>query len=136
MTPATPLLVTVAALVLTGCSDLTGSEFTGRWATEGLELRASRHHSELRLPCATVSAMPPLRVDATGRFELSGLASHSYGSFVLILRGQFARDTLQADLTTVAEGAPAFTTHYVLVRGADPAFEQFFCLASAASGAA
>lgn len=136
MTAPTPLLVTTAALILTGCSDLAGPGVTGRWATEGLELRASKHQSELRLPCATVASMPPLAIDTTGRFELSALASHSYGSFIIILRGQFVRDTIHADMTAVVDGAPAVTTHYVLLRGADPAFEHFACLGSAQLGAA
>jgi hypothetical protein len=80
--------------------------------------------------------MPPLRTDATGHFELSGLASHTYGSFVIILRGQLVRDTIQADVTTLAQGAPAITTHYILTRGADPAFERFACLGAARLGAA
>jgi hypothetical protein len=80
--------------------------------------------------------MPPLQIDATGRFEVSSRASAPYASFVIILRGQVVRDTILADLTAVSEGAPATTTHYVLVRGGDPAFERFGCLGSARLGAA
>ena len=136
MMPRTPRVLAAFALVLAGCSDLTGSGLTGHWATEGLELSASTLQSELRLPCATVASLPPLRIDATGHFELSGPASHTYGSFIIVLRGQVVRDTIQADVTMLADGARPMTTHYVLVRGADPAFERFGCLGSARLGAA
>lgn len=131
-----PLVVAATTLVVAACSDPTAPRLTGRWATKGLELTASTRRSDLRLPCASVASMPPLRLDEAGRFELSGLASHTYGSFVIVLRGQVVHNTIQADLTTIAEGAPPSTTHYVLVRGADPAFEQFACLGSARVGAA
>lgn len=136
MTLRTALAFAGGALALAGCSDLAGFGFAGRWAAEGLELRASTLQSELRLPCATVASTPPLNVDSAGRFELSDIASHTYGSFVVIVRGTFVRDTIQTDVTTLAQGAPPHTRHYVLVRDGDPGFERFACLGSTRVGAA
>ena len=124
------------ALVIAGCGDMTRPEFTGRWAAEGIELRASTSQSELRFPCATVAPMPPVRADSAGRFALIGRASHTYGSFDVMVQGQFVRDTIRADVTTQAGGAPPHTTHHVLVRDGDPGFENFACLGSAQVGAA
>jgi len=128
--PRPAFALAAASLVLCGCTDLTGWGVPTRWATEGLELTSSAAQSQLRMPCATASSMPPLQPDATGHFELSGPASGSYASFVVILQGQLVRDTIQADLTLLAGGARGNTTHYVLVRGGDPAFERFACLAT------
>jgi hypothetical protein len=120
-----------ATLLIAGCGDLTSPGLTGRWAAEGIELRASTSQSELRFPCATVAPMVPVHVDSTGRFALLGRASHSYGSFDVMVHGQFVRDTIHADVTTLALGAPPHTTPHVLVRNGDPRFEGFGCLGSA-----
>jgi hypothetical protein len=48
-----------------------------------------------------------------------------------MVQGQLIRDTIQADVTTLPQGAPPHTTHHVLVRDGDPGFEHFACLASA-----
>jgi hypothetical protein len=132
---STPLAFVGTVLIMAACGDVTEPEFTGRWAAEGIELRASTSQSQLLLPCATVSPMAPLLVDSTGRFELLGRASHSYGSFNVMIQAQVLRDTIQAALTAWAPGGPPHTTHYVLVRNGDPGFEHFACLGSAYIGA-
>jgi hypothetical protein len=132
-----PFTFAVTALCIAGCGDLTSPGLTGRWAAEGIELRASTSRSELRFPCATVAPMSPVRVDSTGRFELFGRASHTYGSFDVMVQGQFVRgDTIHADVTILSQGAPPHTMPHVLVRDGDPGFEGFYCLGSAQFGAA
>ena|SRR5437762_14074411 len=126
-----PLAFAGTALVIAGCGDLTSPGFTGRWAAEGIELRASTSQSQLRFPCATVAPMAPVRADSTGRFELFGRASHTYGSFDVMVQGQFVGDTIHADVTILSQGAPPHTTTHVLVRNGDPGFEGFYCLESA-----
>ena len=125
-------LALCAALLLAACSDSTGPLVFGRWAAPGIELQAAGTTTELRLPCAIVSPLPPLRPGLDGRFSLRGRMTPtmlaSPPGWALTLVGQIRGDTIVADLVLRAGVAPPSTTHYVMVRGADPQL-IFACVA-------
>jgi len=124
------LALVIAALAVAGCSDATGPLLLGRWAAQGIELQASSV-TNLRMPCMTISPLPALRPAADGTFRLEGRAMPSWpmgASWALALAGQVRGDTIVADLSLRAGVQAPYTTHYVLVRGADPRLDQFGCL--------
>ena len=122
-----PALLLTAALH-GGCGDATGVPLTGRWATEGLELRAHVRETVLTFPCGTTARLGPLRPDSGGRFELQGRATNRFGGFDLSLAGQVVRDTVRAEVTVSSPNEPPSAREYILVREGDAALGRFNCL--------
>jgi hypothetical protein len=100
----------------------------GEWGGKGLGLQATSTSVRVELPCNASGTHPgPAEIQPDGTFEFETMIQHFYGAYEAYIEGSVANARLLRVEVITEYGRPS-SQPFTLVAGADPDFQDFFCL--------